>query len=65
MGLAASSSQALRGGSWAALPPTRFLKSFLDPASPESHFLASPGLPGVGQYMVSPVPNLCSFSPRA
>ena len=48
MGLAASSSQALRGGSRAALPPTHFLKSFLDPASPESHLLASPGLPGMG-----------------
>lgn len=36
MGLAASPSQALRGGSWAALLSIHFLKPLPDPARPES-----------------------------
>lgn len=64
MGLAASSSQTLRGGSWAALPPIHFLKPFPDPASPESDLSAPPGLPGAGSTQHLQSPSLCSKGPR-
>lgn len=65
MGLAASPSQALRGGSWAALFPIHFLKPFPDPASPESDLSAPPGLPGAGSTWPFQPLSLGSPSPRA
>lgn len=66
MGLAASPSQALRGGSWAALLSIHFLKAFPDPASPESDLSTPPELPRAGDpASSSKPPHLCSPFLRA